>query len=92
MRAALGWIVGGGLMMLAAFVVAFNLNRHRLMAAHRRAGSPRNVSGIPFLGSVFFLAGWRLSPLEPTAWVFLVLLTEAFALVTVSPPDDDAAG
>ena len=92
MRSALAWGVGGGLIALSVLIVYFNVTRHVTMSRARRAGHPRNISGVVFLGSLFFLVGWRISPLPPHPLVFLVLLFEIPAVATFSSASEAPSG
>lgn len=74
-------------MALGVLIAFANVRRHWEMRRIRSTGHEQNISGTPIAGSLFFLIGWRIAPLEFSPWIFLILLTEIAAFVTFSSED-----
>jgi len=89
-RLAVYWVLGGVPMALGAWIGFFSVYRHWAMHRIRKSGRTQNISGTPIVGSLFFLVGWWITPLAFTPWMFLILLTEGPALITISSEADSA--
>ena len=90
MRLAVYWVLGGIPMAFGAWIAFFNVFRHWEMRRIRKSGRTQYISGTPVMASLLFLVGWWISPLGFSPWMFLILLAEGPALITISPPDDPA--
>lgn len=77
-------------MALGAWIAFFNVTRHWQMHRIRKSGRTQYISGTPVVASLFFLVGWAITPLGFSPWMFLILLAEGPAFVTVSPAEDSA--
>jgi len=87
-RLGMYWVLGGIPMAFGAFSAFFNIHRHWAMHQIRKTGRTQNISGTPFVSSFFFLLGWWITPLPFSPWIFLILLVEGPALVTIVPEEE----
>ena len=91
LRRILAWVFGAPLMAFGFWIAWANWYRHIEMAKKRRGGIEQNISGTPFIGSIFFYLGWYIAPLTFTPWILAFLLTE-FGNVRIVGADEEEGG
>jgi hypothetical protein len=87
-RLGLYWVLGGIFMAFGLWIAFFSIFRHWEMRRIRKTGRSQYISGTPMAASLFFLVGWAITPLAFSWWMFLILLAEGPAFVTILPADD----
>ena len=72
----INWIISIPMILMGAYIAFFNCSRHYTIYKDKKAGNYHNISSVPYWGSIFFLGGWYISPLDFNPWMLIIVLLE----------------